>query len=111
MGILPRLDVIAGQRHSIHATRQLQLKYDESVLAECGFGTGQIKIPHPAEIFPKPAFDRFPIGMQALSPGGQRRWIVLAPHFDVGDEQPLLFQNARLLPTAPAYSRRGKYIC
>jgi hypothetical protein len=70
------------------------LKYDKSVLAECGFGTGKIKIPHPAEIFPKPVFDHFPIGMQALPPGGERRRIVLAPHFDIGDEEPLLFHNA-----------------
>jgi hypothetical protein len=74
VGIFPRLDVIARQRHSVHAPRQLQLKYDKSVLAECGFGTGKIKIPHPAEIFPNRPLTAFQLACrrcrQAASVGG-----------------------------------------
>src|SRR5262249_33854477 len=80
-------NVIAGHWHDPLPPCELDLKYHHVLLAECHFGSREIKFPHAHEALIIQTLRLLAVGEKAFSPGLQRLCIMQAQNLNIGYQQ------------------------
>src|SRR5579883_1326195 len=75
--------------------RQLRLKHHEAAMTKARLAGGEVELPHPAEAVVIEVGERSAIGEEALAPMAQRRGIMQAQYFEIGQPKPAALDDRR----------------